>query len=247
LEGIYQVSIHVRQVFAEPFGVPKPMKFKGYLIPEYINATFYVIDNDGLKVTHANATQFETWTVELLLRVTKSETIDVVEIKGLGSKAHKSHTIVTTKQFDPSEYGTIKARHFKQLQENRVRFIAVAVEVIIQTSKYKKTKSGGHSWTIADHVDIELTELERIHDEIVEFSYTKLDGTFYETFAKRYREEVSKGDPSPIKTLHNLYYRDKSAKHVQSYATKCRKKGLLPPTERGQNSPVRKPTKRKGR
>ena len=40
---------------------------------------------------------------------------------------------------------------------------------------------------------------------------------------------------------------DKSVKHVQSYATTCRKKGLLPKAEKGKNSPVRKPTKRKER
>ena len=241
------MSIHVRQVFAEPLGVPKPMNFKGYLIPEYITATFYVIDNDGIKVTPANAKQFKTWTIELLLRVTKAETVDVVEIKTKGSKDYKGHIVITTKPDEPDTYSTLKARHFNQLQENRVRLISVGVQVIIQTSRYKKGKSGSHSWTIGDHINIKETELERINDEIVEFSYTKLDGTFYETFAKRYRELVRKGDATPIKTLNDLYYPDKTVKHVQSYATACRKKGLLPTAEQGKNSPIRKPTKRKER
>jgi NOL1/NOP2/fmu family ribosome biogenesis protein len=241
------VSIHVRQVFAEPLGVPKPMKFKGYLIPEYISATFYVIDNDGIKVTSANAKQFKTWTIELLLRVTKAETVDVVEIKTKGAKDYKNHIVITTKPDEPDTYSTLKASHFNQLQANRVRLISVAVQVAIQTSRYKKDKSGNHSWTIGDHITIKETELERINDEIVKFSYTKLDGTFYETFAERYRQLVTEGDKTPIKTLQNLYYPDKSAKHVQSYATTCRKKGLLPKAEKGKNSPVRKPTKRKER
>ena len=241
------MSIHVRQVFAEPLGVPKPMNFKGYLIPEYITATFYVIDNDGIKVTPANAKQFKTWTIELLLRVTKAETVDVVEIKTKGSKDYKGHIVITTKPDEPDTYSTLKARHFNQLQENRVRLISVGVQVIIQTSRYKKGKSSSHSWTIGDHINIKETELERINDEIVEFSYTKLDGTFYETFAKRYRELVRKGDATPIKTLNDLYYPDKTVKHVQSYATACRKKGLLPKAEQGKNSPIRKPTKRKER
>jgi hypothetical protein len=241
------VDIHTRGVYTEPAYTAKPIKFKGYIVPEYFTATFYIIDNDGIKVTPANAKQFKTWTIELLLRVTKAETVDVVEIKTLGSKAYRGHDVITTKQFDPSEYGTIQARHFNQLQANRVRLISVAVQVAIQTNVYKKNKSGGHSWTIGDRVEITETELNRINNEIVEFSYTKLDGTFYETFAERYRQLIAEGDKTPIKTLQNLYYPDKSVKHVQSYATTCRKKGLLPPAPKGKNSPVRKSTKRKER
>ena len=241
------MDIHTRGVFTQPAHTAKPIKFKGYVVPEYFTATFYIIDNDGIKVTPANAKQFKTWTIELLLRVTKVETIDVVEIKTLGSRTYKGHDVFTTKQFDPSDYGTVQARHFNQLQANRVRLISVAVQVAIQTSVYKKSKSGGHTWTFGDKVNITETELERINDEIVKFSYTKLDGTFYETFAERYRKQVTEGDKTPIKTLQNLYYPDKSVKHVQSYATTCRKKNLLPPAPEGKNSPVRKTTKRKER
>ena len=241
------MDIHTRGVFTQPAHTAKPIKFKGYVVPEYFTTTFYIIDNDGIKVTPANAKQFKTWTIELLLRVTKAETVDLVEIKTLGSRTYKGHDLITTKQFDPSDYGTIQARHFNQLQANRVRLISVAVQVAIQTNVYKKHKSGGHTWTLGDKVEITETELNRINAEIVEFSYTKLDGTFYETFAERYRQLVSEGDKTPIKTLQNLYYPDKSVKHVQSYATTCRKKKLLPPAPDGKNSPIRKTTKRKER
>jgi len=241
------VALHTRGVYTQPAHTAKPIKFKGYLLPEYFTATFYIIDNDGIKVTPTNAKQFKTWTIELLLRVTKAETVDLVEIKTLGSRTYKGHDLITTKQFDPSDYGTIQARHFNQLQANRVRLISVAVQVAIQTNVYKKHKSGGHTWTLGDKVEITETELNRINAEIVEFSYTKLDGTFYETFAERYRQLVSEGDKTPIKTLQNLYYPDKSVKHVQSYATTCRKKKLLPPAPDGKNSPIRKTTKRKER
>ena len=241
------MDIHTRGVYTQPAHTAKPIKFKGYVVPEYFTATFYIIDNDGIKVTPANAKQFKTWTIELLLRVTKAETVDIVEIKTLGSRTYKGHDLITTKQFDPSDYGTIQARHFNQLQANRVRLISVAVQVAIQTNVYKKNKSGGHTWTLGDKVEITETELNRINAEIVEFSYTKLDGTFYETFAERYRQLVTEGDKTPIKTLQNLYYPDKSVKHVQSYATTCRKKGLLPIAKQGKNSPIRKTTKRKER
>ena len=241
------MALHTRGVYTQPAHTAKPIKFKGYLLPEYFTATFYIIDNDGIKVTPANAKQFKTWTIELLLRVTKAETVDVVEIKTLGSRTYKGHDVFTTKQFDPSDYGTIQARHLNELHLNRVRLISVAVQVAIQTNVYKKHKSGGHTWTLGDKVEITETELNRINAEIVEFSYTKLDGTFYETFAERYRQLVSEGDKTPIKTLQNLYYPDKSVKHVQSYATTCRKKKLLPPAPDGKNSPIRKTTKRKER
>ncbi len=241
------MDIHTRGVYTQPAHTAKPIKFKGYLVPEYFTATFYVIDNDGIKVTPANAKQFKTWTIELLLRVTKAETVDVVEIKTKGAKDYKGHIVITTKPDEPDTYSTLKARHFNQLQANRVRLISVAVQVAIQTNVYKKSKSGGHAWTLGDKVEITETELNRINDEIVEFSYTKLDGTFYETFAERYRQLVTEGDKTPIKTLQNLYYPDKSVKHVQSYATTCRKKGLLPIAKQGKNSPIRKTTKRKER
>jgi hypothetical protein len=174
------------------------MKFKGYVIPEYFTATFYIVDNDGVKVTNNNFKSFKTWSIELLLKVTKAETIDVIQQSTLGSKTYKGHDVVTTKQFDPSEYGTVQARQFNQLQANRVRLISVAVQVAIQSHKYKKTASGGHSWTIGDQIKISETELEKINDEVTEFSYTKLDGSFYETFAERYRQLVIAGDKTPI-------------------------------------------------
>jgi len=239
------VELHTRGVYTEPAHTAKPIKFKGYKLPEYLTATFYIIDNDGIKVTPANAKQFKTWTIKLLLRVTKAETIDVIQQSTLGSKAYKGHDVMTTKQLDPTDYGTVTARHFNQLQANRVRLISIAVQVAIQSHVYKKGKSGGHTWTLNSNVDIPEGELERINDEITEFSYTKLNGSFYATFAERYKQLVIAGDKTPIKTLRQMYYPDKSAKHVGAYATTCRKKGLLPKAEQGKNSLIRKTTKRK--
>ena len=244
------MEIFTRQIFTEPVGEAKPMRFRGYIIPEYIRAYFYVIDNDGIKVTNTNFKQFNTWTIELILKVTKAETVDIIQQTMRGSQAYKGHQIFRypTPAFIPSEYGTVKARHFNELQANRVRLISHAVQVAIQSNVYKKSKSGGHSWTVGDRVDISEKDLKAINTEVVNFSYSKLDGTFYETFAERYRKVVRDGDRTPIKTLQSLYYSDKSLKHVQSYATTCRKKGLLPKADKGKNSPIRKSnTKGKGK
>jgi hypothetical protein len=236
----------VRYVETRPIGEGKPIKFKGHLIPEYFSAMFYVIDNDGIKVTKQNAKQFSTWTIEVILRVTKVETVEIIKLEALGSRDIKTIAIhFPPKPFSPKDYGTLQARHFNQLQENRTLLIGYAVQAVVQQNKFKKTKSGGYSWTLWVSVKIENTELAKLYKETVGDSYKKIDGTFLETFAERYKELVREGDKTPIKTIRELYYPDKSHRHVQSYATTCRKKGLLPKAEQGKNSPIRKTTKRK--
>lgn len=233
-------------VIAQPFDLPKPIKFKGYLIPEYFVADFYFVDNEGIDPKN-DASRFPTWSVHILFRTTKAETVDIVKIEVLGSKHIKQYEILTTKSFNPEGSATIQARHLDELHLNRVRFISVAVQVIMQTSRYIKGKSGEHKWTILDHIEISEQELNRVAKEISKFSYSKLDGTFYQTFADRYRKLLSEGDKTPIKSLKNLYYPDKTSKHVGGYATTCRKKGLLPKAEQGKNSPIRKTNQTKGK
>jgi hypothetical protein len=223
------------------------MKFLGRVIPEYFTATFYLVDNDGIKITDKNRANFKnTWIVELLLRVTKIETVEVVQLNVKGPKHNPTHDVFSTKPFDPSDLGTIQARHFNQLQENRTRFISYAVTTVIQSHKYTKQPDGGHSWTLGDKIEVSHGELEKVSDNVEASTYTKLDGNFYETFANRYKKLVLSGDETPIKTLQELYYPEKSVKHVQSYATTCRKKKLLPLAKQGKNSKVRKTTTRKG-
>ena len=78
-------------------------------------------------------------------------------------------------------------------------------------------------------------------------SYTKLDGSFYLTYAERYKALVLAGDKTPIKSMKEIYYPEKSSKQVQAYATTCRRKKLIPPAQQGKNSKIKKPTKKKGK
>lgn len=238
---------HVRGVFAEPYAGSAPMRFMGRNIPEFFTATFFVIDSDGIKVTNENFKRFKTIRYELLLRVTKVGTVEIVNMTVEGAKTYKGYDVITTKNYDPKSVGSVLPRHFNLFQEHRARFISVATQVILQSSQYKKNKDGGHTWTIFDTVEISETELQAINESLISPTYKKLDGTFYQEFATLYKELVLKGDKTPIKTLRNLYYPEKTIKHVQSYATTCRKKGLLPPAEQGRNSPIRKPREKKGR
>ena len=225
------------------------MKFHGHLIPEYFTCTFYIIDNDGIKVTDQNFKTFKTWSLELTLRATSSETIEIVNLSAQGAKKHAGHaiTLISTKAPELSlDNSSLTARHFNQIQENRPKLIAYSALAIIQTTKYKKTKEGGHSWTIGDYVEVSEKELQELYSEIVDSTYKKLDGTFYQEFADRYKSLILEGEKHPIKALQELYYPFKSVKHVQSYATEARKRGLLAKPETTKNSPVRK-TRKKGR
>ena len=237
-------KMYMKAIITDPAHTARPVKFKGHVIPEYFTTTFYILDNNGIKLTPKQQSSLkDTWTIELYLRVTKIETVEVVRINVKGATPYKGHDL-SPKSFDPSGSGTIQARHFNQLQDYRARFLSVAVQVVIQSHKYKKQPDGSHSWTLGEKIEVSIKELERINDEVEIFTYTKLDGHFYETFAKRYKELIRSGDRTPIKTLQKLYYSEKSVKHVQSYATTCRKKKLLSKAEKGGNSKVRKSTNR---
>ena len=238
---------HLRAVFTEPSSLGIPKKFMGRNIPEFFTADFYIIDNDGIKVTKENEKRFKTIHYHLLLRVTDVGTVDIVKMTIEGAKPYKNHIVVTSKQYEPKEVGSVLPRHFAIFQDYRARFISVATQSILQTSQYKKTKDGGHSWTIGDKINIPIAELDAISDIFKKFTYKKLDGTFYQEFAKLYKALILSGDKTPVKTLRDIYYPEKTPKHIQSYATTCRKMGLLPPAEQGRNSTIRKPRKKKGR
>ena len=245
-------DLHVRGYFAEAITGSKPIKFRGRLIPEYFKCIFYIIDNDGIKVTESNAKSFKTWTLELTLRTTSSETVEPVAMSVGGAKKYTGHkiTLISTKPAEPLdqflEVGTLPARYFNLIHSNRTKLISYSATKCLQTVQYKKQKAGGHGWTIGDYIEISESELQETAKSIVNSAYTKLDGSFYQEFSERYKALILQGERYPIKALQELYYPFKTVKHVQSYATEARKRGLLAKPENTKNSPVRK-TRKKGR
>lgn len=239
----------VRQVFTAPSFYGEPKKFFERDIPEYFTADFYIVDKDQKKskVSKEDLKRLKTIRYSLLLRVTDSGTVDIVTLSIEGASRYEGHNIITTKTFNPKRISTVLPRHLEQFHKYRARFVSVAVQVCLQTSQLKKSKDGKVTWTLGDKVDISNEELEKINESLIEPTYRKLDGSFFAEFSRLYKELVASGDRTPIKTLHNLYYPEKTIKHVQSYATRCRKLGLIPKAEAGRNSDVRKPRKRKGR
>lgn len=232
-------ELHPRQVATDPYGEIKPVKYKGFDIPHQFTATFYLLDNDNVKVTKGNFKTFKTWQVKLYIRVTKSETVEVVKTEIVGASTYKGHDIFTTKEIDPFSYGTVQARHYTAVKDNRTRLVSVAVQVAIQSHKFIKKADGRYSVTIGDNLDIPVKELERINSTVSEETYAKLDDAFYRRVAEIYKKAVLEGDKPNRVLMQEL---NKGLKTVQGYTKVCRDMGLLSEAPLGKASPVRKTT-----
>jgi hypothetical protein len=231
-----------RAVFTEPHGLGKPVNYRGYLVPEYFNANFYFYDNDGREVTPANAKSFKTWTLELLIRVTKAETLEIVNSSILGASAYRGHIVATSKAFNPDNYDAVKAHYLVQVSENRPHFLSYAITRAVQSHEYIKTPEGGHSWISPSGRKFTEKQLKALAKQATNESYVRLTYSFYQEVARLYKEAIASGE-SPIQTL--MVQLNKSEKRVQAYATECRRLGLLSKTTPGKVSTVRKTTKRK--
>ena len=231
-----------RAIFTEPHGLGKPVYYRGYLVPEYFNANFYFYDNDGREVTPANAKTFKTWTLELLIRVTKAETLEIVKSSILGASAYRGHIVATSKAFNPDNYDAVKAHYLIQVSENRPHFLSYAITRAVQSHEYIKTPEGGHFWTSPSGRKFTEKQLKALAKQATNESYVRLTYSFYQEVARLYKEAITSGE-SPIQTL--MVQLNKSEKRVQAYATECRRLGLLSKTTPGKVSTVRKTTKRK--
>lgn len=230
--------LHTRGIFTEPFTLT-PIKFREHVLPEFFTCTAYLIDNNGKKVTNDNFKSFKVWSVELLIKVSKKEVIEVVRTTVLGSRTFKGHVAVTTKSFDPTGYGAIKAKHYDLARENRAKLMGYAVTVAIQSNLYKRNKDGGHSWTLGGRKEISEAELNAVMKLVENKSYITLDDAFYQEFSERYLiAEVETG--TPIVELMHTHYPGKSRSRIQAYATEARARGFLPQTDPGKASKTRK-------
>lgn len=234
--------LYDRAIATEPHGDGKPIKYRGFLVPEYFKAHFYFLDNDDRKVTSTNAKTFKTWKLEVLIRVTKAETLEIVQSSILGASAFRGHNIFTTHAFNPDNYGAVKAHYLVQVSENRPHILSYAITRAVQNHEYTKSSEGGHSWTLSGGRDLTEEELKKLAKLATNESYTRLTYSFYQEVARLYKEALENGE-SPIQSL--MAQLDKSEKRVQAYATECRRLGLLSKTTPGKVSTVRKPTKRK--
>ena len=236
--------LHTRGIYTQPNDAT-PVKFRDYLLPAYFTCTAYLIDNEGKKVTNDNFKTFKVWSIELLLRTSKNNVIEVIRTELLGARTFKGHDVITTKSFDPSIYGSLKSKHYDLAGQNRSRLMGYAVTVAIQSNIYKRNADGGHSWTIGSRVDISEAELSKVMKLVENRSYVRLDDAFYKDFSEQYLQAVAEGF-SPIVELSQPHRFNKGRSTIQTYATEARRRGYLPETDPGKVSKP-KQNRKKGR
>lgn len=223
------------------------MKFGDYLLPEHFTATFKIYDNDSKRVTKENASSFEFWTVELLIRISKAETVEIVQSNVLGANPKREHSIsFPTRPIHPQNYSSLQSRHFTQLAKHRPLFLSHAVTNALQLLTYVETKGGGHSWNMGGQPkSFSEDELKKLGNLVENQSYVKKDQHHYEQVATRYLSLIRSGDTTPVLTLTNTYYPGKSVKTVGEWVTECRKRKLIPKAKPGKNSPLPRTTTKK--
>ena len=236
--------LHTRGIFTQPYD-GTPVKFREFLLPAYFTCTAYLIDNEGKKVTNDNFKTFKVWSIELLLRTSKNDVIEVIRTELLGTRTYKGHDLITTKSFDPSIYGSLKARHYELAGQNRSRLMGYAVTVAIQSNIYKRNSDGGHSWEIGGRASISEAELSKVMKLVENRSYVRLDDAFYKDFSEQYLQAVADGF-NPIVELSEPHRFNKGRSTIQSYATEARRRGYLPETDPGKVSKP-KQNRKKGR
>lgn len=229
------------QVYTVAIPSAKPITYREYVLPEYFSATAYFFDSDGIKVTKANAKNYKTWSVELLIRVKENEILEVITSTIKGARTYKGHEIVyftNNPVKDLDKYETVKATYYKYVSEYRAKLLAFAITSAVQSFVYKKEKNGSNSWPLFSRKEISENKLQGLAKNIINESYVKKDQAFFLEVSRLYREAVSLGE-NPNNYLCQLYEKKKTT--VQGWTTEARKRGLLEKaTEKGKVSRVSK-------
>ena len=232
--------------FSQAIEGTKPVKYKGFIIPEYWESTFYLVDNNDLTVTKSNIGTFKCWSVDFLIRTTQVETLEVIRTTINGAKTYKGHPVVAT--FDHTsqheKYEPVRASFYKVVSENRPLFLGYAITSILQSAVYKKRKDKSHHWLLFQQNEIAEETLQKLAKTVINQAYVrKKDQSFYVEIARLYEEAVTRGE-RPNLVLMQAY--DKKIKTVQSWTTECRNRGLLAEPEDGKASQP-KTTRKKGK
>lgn len=234
-------DVYIRDVHTDAVQGSRPIKFKGYVIPEYFYCTVYLFDSDGKKVTKANAKSFKVWSVELLIRVTAPETLETISTTIKGASANNGHVVASfgvepIKEF--SKLGKIKPSYYKSVADNRARIMGFVITSAVQSFKYKKQKDGSHYWPPFSRVEVPESELQVLAKGAINNTYIKLDDAFYKEVARLYKQAVANGE-WPNEVIKQAYGRD-STKTVQGWTAEAYKRGLISDRDKGKVSTVKK-------
>ena len=244
-KSIKKKELYLAGVYTDAFPSSKPITYREYVLPEYFYATTYFYDSDGIKVTKDNAKNYKAWSVELLIRVNKNETLEVITSTIKGARTYKGHVIVSfisepLKDLDKT--ATVKATYYKYVADHRAKLMAFAITSAVQSFVYKKEKDGSNSWPLFSRKEISEEKLQQLAKHAINKSYVRKDQAFYKEVARLYREAVLLGE-YPNEYLEQHFGKSKTT--VQGWTTEARKRGLLEKaTEKGKVSRVRKNTRK---
>lgn len=239
-------DVYIRGVHTDAVPGSRPIKFKGYVIPEYFYCTVYLFDSEGKKVTKANDKNFKVWSVELLIKVTEPETLETIMTTIKGASAYKGHVVVSMglneiKEF--SKLGKVKPSYYKSVADNRARIMGFVITSAVQSFKYKKQKDGSHFWPPFSRVEVPESELQVLAKGAVNNTYIKLDDAFYKEVARLYKQAIANGE-WPNEVIKQAYGRD-STKTVQGWTAEAYKRGLISDRDKGKVSTVKKTARKK--
>ena len=224
----------------------KPIKYKGFVLPEYFNFTAYFRDTDGtickpekLKTLKT----LKTWSVQLLIRV-RPGSIEILTttIRGVNKK-HEGHVLISPDDpLAPENFLPIKPIYYRIVSEHRPKLMAFAITDAVQTLVFIESADGTrYKWPFGlRRRDLTEKELQALGTAEINNSYKKKDPAFYEWIASEYEKAVSEGD-HPNNRLQQLT--GKNQRTVQGYFTEARKRNLLLKAKPGKVSPVRKARK----
>jgi hypothetical protein len=244
-------ELYPRGFFASAVQFSKPIKFGEYVLPEYFNFTAYFYDSDGKKVTASNASNYKVWSVEYVIRVTKSETLEVVTSTIKGASTYKGHAVVSfgvDENRELQKLQPVKPSYYKAVAENRARLMGFAVTSAVQECVYKKRKDGSHYWEVFGRNEVKEEKLRLLAKQAVNNSYVRKDHAFYVEVARIYKEAKTNGEwPNEVLKQKFPKVPEYSTKTVQGWTTECSRLGLLTAKDKGKVSTVRKTVrKRKG-
>jgi hypothetical protein len=234
-------DVFIRGVHTEAIQGSRPIKFKGYKIPEYFLCTVYLFDSDGKKVIKTNEKNFKVWSIELMIRVTAPETLETISTTIKGASAFKGHAVVSM-GVDPmkelAKLQKVKPSYYKSIADNRARIMGHVITSAVQSFEYKRQKDGAHYWPPFSRVEVSESELQVLAKGAINNAYIKLDDSFYKEVARLYKKARADGE-WPNEVIKQAYGRG-STKTVQGWTAECYKRGLLSDKDKGKVSAVKK-------
>ena len=249
-------QVFIRDHHTDAVEGSRPIKFQGYLLPEYFTCTVYLFDSEGKRVTKANDKNFKVWSVELLIRVTAPETLETITTTIKGASAYKGHAVVkfintsltnlsseNLKEF--SKLGKVKPSYYKTVAENRARIMGYAITSAVQSFQYKKLKDGSHYWPPFSRVEVAESKLQVLAKGAVNKTYIKLDDAHYKEVARIYKQAKAEGE-KPNEVLVQVYglgnskTKEGRVKTIQGWTAECYKRGLISDKDKGKVSTVKK-------